>query len=351
MKKDLSKIICYVAVTVMLILFIIYLTCYAYESYENSLIPTVTFPFKNLFDDRGNKLNIILLAAPFRTVEDEQKYETYKKQGLRFCGISSYLDYPNKINNPYEDQFHVQRGHDYTKMADAWLNCFRIPSYIEKISHLPHMLLTEADLKDTSEKMVVSEKKEYDFLYCCLSDNDQCTPGWQSYNRNWELAKKCLEIMCNEFHLRGVLVGRKNCEFSNRCDGIVKVLPFLPYHEFQAELKKCRFLFVPNVSDASPRVISEAILYDMPVLVNEHILGGWHNIIPGVTGEFFTNENDISNSIRRMLTNMKNNSYTPSEWYRKNRGKNISGVQLAEFLIKHFPDINHKKMKYATITI
>jgi hypothetical protein len=326
-----------------------YVLYHAFETYQNS-VPTVSFPFKNLFDDRGNKLNIILLAAPFRTSDDEKNYETYKRQGLSFCGISSYLDYPNKIINPYEDRFHIERGHDYTKMADAWLNCFRIPSYLDKINHLPNILMSEADLKDTTPQDV-NTPKEYDFLYCCLSDNDQCTPGWQSYNRNWDLAKKCLEIMCNEFHLRGLLVGRKNCEFSNRCDGIVKVLPFLPYHEFQAELKKCKFLFVPNVSDASPRVISEAILYDIPVLVNQNILGGWHNVIPSVTGEFFNDETDISNSTRRLLMNINNQTYRPGEWYRKNRGKTISGAILAEFLIKHFPNLNNKKMKYATITI
>ena len=36
----------------------------------------------------------------------------------------------------------------------------------------------------------------------CLKDNDKCEDGWQSHNRNWELAQYCLDIMCNKFHLQ-----------------------------------------------------------------------------------------------------------------------------------------------------
>ena len=85
----------------------------------------------------------------------------------------------------------------------------------------------------------------------------------------------------------------------------------------------------------------------MPVLVNQDILGGWHNVIPGVTGEFFKDENDISQQLNKILSN----PYTPREWYQRNRGKTISGKVLAQFLIEHFPDLNNKNMEYATITI
>jgi hypothetical protein len=320
-----------------------------YITIKSEDVPKVEFPFKNLFDDNGKKLNIILIAAPFREAKHEELYEEYKKKGLLFCGISSYLDFPNKIHNPYEDKYHEERSHNYVDMVDAWLTCFRIPAYNNTIKKIPNMLLTEADLKDIKNTPVPTDPKEYDFLYCCLSDNDQCTPGWQSYNRNWDLAKKCLEVMCSR-GLRGILVGRQNCEFTTKCNGIVKVFDFLPYHEFQTQMKKCRFLFIPNISDASPRVITEAICYNMPVLVNENILGGWHNIIPSVTGEFFSSEKDISTALDKLYS--PNASYTPRKWFEENRGKEISGAKLAEFLIKVYnKDINNKNMKYATITI
>lgn len=340
-------------VSLLSMLIIIFYLCKYFEWYSNSsisTIPTVSFPFKNMFDDKGNKLNIILIAAPFRSKKDDESYESYKKQGLSFAGISSYLDFPNPINNPYEDTYHVLQKHNYPSMVTTWLNCFRKNGYTQPFSHLPHILLTEADLKDVSTvKIDTTIPKEYDFLYCCLPDNDQCTPGWQSYNRNWDLAKKCLEVMCSQFNLKGILVGRKGCEFTNQCDGIVKVVPFLPYNDFQKEIQKCRFLFVPNISDASPRVITETICYNIPVLVNQNILGGWHNVIPSVTGEFFTDENDIASSISKLMKNYS--QYQPRKWYTENRGHTISGKKLANFLIQHYPTLNNKDMKYATITL
>ena len=319
------------------------------EGYEE--VPIVKFPFKNLFDENKKPLNIILISAPFREAQHEELYEQYKKQGLSFCGISSYLEFPGHIDNPYEDRFHEERNHDYTKMVSTWLHCFReekIPQNLRD-SKMPLLLMTEADLKFVDNEPLPPMEKEYDFIYCCLEDNEKCDPGWQSYIRNWDLAKKCLEVMCSRFHLKGILVGRKNCEFTDKCNGIVKVTPFLDYHEFQAEMKKCRFLFVPNISDASPRVITEAICYNMPVLVNYNIVGGWHNVISGVTGEFFTNEKDIIPQLEKITTNY--NFYQPRSWFQSNRGSKHSAKILANFLKQNYPNINNKKVQYATVTI
>ncbi len=217
-------------------------------------------------------------------------------------------------------------------------------------SGLPLLQLAEADLKDTKVYKPSGEiKKKYDFIYVCLSDNKKCEDGWQSFNRNWALAKKCLEVMCSKFGLRGILVGRENCDFTDKCNGIVEVIPFLKFDEFSKKMQECKYLFVPNIADASPRVITEALTYNMPVLVNYDILGGWNNVIPGITGEFFTSEKDIEYSLKKLIENYE--SYKPRDWFMKNRGKEVSGKILADFLIKNYPNINNNKMKYATITI
>lgn len=351
----MNSYIVYIACLVCILILFYVCGC---ENYTNIMIdddniPTVDFPFKNLYDDKGRKLNIILISAPFREKKHEELYDEYKNKGLSFCGISSYLEFPNRIENPYEDRYHEKRGHRYPDMVSAWLHCFRKKEYIEPIRHLPHLLLTEADLKDVlSIKEDKTIKKEYDFLYCCLADDEkECKPGWQSYNRNWELAKKCLIVMCKKFKLRGLMVGRQNCEYTSECLGIVKTLPLLEYFEFQKELKKSRFLFVPNVSDASPRVVTEAICYNIPVLVNKNIFGGWHNVIPSITGENFNDENDIEEVLDRMLNINGLSSYQPKKWFTENRGRHNSGKLLADFLIQNYPTINNKEMKYAYISI
>ena len=324
----------------------------AEQKQDNSINPIVSSPFKNLFDDQGAPLNVILIAAPFRTEEDEQAYELYKRQGLSFCGISSYINFPGHIENPHEDRFHEERGHDYPAMVSAWLHCFRDPPPNLQQSGLPLMLLAESDLKDADAyKPDPSIKKEYDFMYVCLQDNDKCEPGWQSFNRNWDLAKECLEIMCGEFGLSGVLVGRTNCDFTQKCNGIVKVIPFLEFDAFQKEMQKCRFLFVPNIADASPRVITEAMCYNMPVLVNRNILGGWHYVQPGVSGEFFTSKNDVRPALRKLTANTTMNAYAPRRHFMRHHGKHRAGRRLAAFLKQHYPALNNNRMKYATITI
>jgi len=348
----------FILVIVLLIIYFLYVKP-SYEGFEveeiidlqdPEQVPTVAFPFKNLFDDQGKKLNIILISAPFREKAHEDLYDEYKKKGYDFCGISSYLEFPGKINNPYEDKYHEERKHDYTKMVTAWLHIFRNPPEILENSGLPKMLLAEADLKDFNiYKPDPTIKKEYDFIYVCLNDNEKCEPGWNWYIRNWDMAKKCLEVMCQKYKLTGIIVGRENCEYTDHCSGIVKVLPFLPFNEFQIEMQKCRFLFVPNISDASPRVITEAICYNMPVLVNENIVGGWNNVVPGVTGEFFTDEMNIQPAIEKILNRYSN--YYPRKWFSENRGKEKCGAELAKFLIDNYPNINNKNMKYATVTI
>jgi len=318
------------------------------EFFTQKVVPDVPFPFKNIYDDKGKKMNIIAISAPFRSKEHEDLYQTYKNDGFSFIGISSYLDFPNYIENPHEDRYHEKQNHNYPNMVDAWLNCFRKKGYTHSFKHLPSILMTEADLKDVSDcKPSSLSEKEYDFIYCCLKDSDTCQDGWQSYNRNWELAKKCLEVFC-ERGLKGVLVGREECEFTKKCDGLVKIVPFLPYHEFQDLIKKSRFLFVPNISDASPRVITESMCHNLPVLVNENILGGWHNVIPGVTGEFFNDETDVGQAVDKIMKGIER--YQPLEWYKTNRGRDHSGVELIEFLKKVYPDKKElKKVKHAYI--
>ena len=132
-------------------------------------VPTVAFPFKNLFDDKGNKLNVILLSAPFRGKDNEELYASYKRGGMNFCGISSYINFPDKIHNPFEDTFHERQKHDYVSMASTWLYCSRTPT--ENIKRVPHTLLTEADLKNVNHYTPVTAEKEYDYMIVCLEDN------------------------------------------------------------------------------------------------------------------------------------------------------------------------------------
>lgn len=342
MKEYIISTIFCIIIFILITLLIFFKCIERYEKYEEE----IKFPFKFVYGDNGKKLNIIAITAPFRSKEDEERYEKFSKLGYSFLGVSSYINFPdNHIDNPYDDRYSENNNIDYFKLVKAWLHCFREPSQKMKESGLPLALITEADLRNVEQyKPDKSIKKEYDWLYVCLDDNDRCEAGWQSYNRNWELAKKCMSIFCQR-GMKGAIIGRKNCSYTELCRDSVKVIPQLDFYSFLKELQKSRMLFVPNIYDASPRIITEAMCLDIPVIVNKNILGGWHNIKDGVNGEFFNDETDIERVLDKIVQNY--NNYTPREWFVANRGYMNTGKELANFLIKNFPELRDKKIKFA----
>lgn len=59
-------------------------------------------------------------------------------------------------------------------------------------------------------------------------------------------------------------------------------------------------MFIPSVSDASPRVITQALTLDLGVIVNKHIVGGWQ-YVNDQTGAFFSDENDVVEAVKSVL--------------------------------------------------
>ena len=55
----------------------------------------------------------------------------------------------------------------------------------------------------------------------------------------------------------------------------VELTKKLDYYELQKKFDECRFIFIPNINDASPRVITESLCHNIPCLVNQNIIGGW----------------------------------------------------------------------------
>jgi hypothetical protein len=113
----------------------------------------------------------------------------------------------------------------------------------------------------------------------------------------------------------------------------MEMTDFQDYSKFILNYSKCKFLFVPNITDASPRVVTEAMCYNLPVFMNVDILGGWKYVVPGVTGEFFANNvQDFSQSLHNFLEGLNNKIYHPRDFFISNYGKQNSGKQLLEFV-------------------
>jgi hypothetical protein len=92
-------------------------------------------------------------------------------------------------------------------------------------------------------------------------------------------------------------------------------------------------LFIPNIADASPRVVVEAITKDIPVIMNKNIICG-SKYITKETGAFFTDETDIRHALDEILSNK--DKMHPRDWWMKSPyGVKPSAKKLRTFLHDH----------------
>ena len=178
----------------------------------------------------------------------------------------------NKPSNPFENFDQNYKDFKYKEICEGWIHGFRDPeNYFPP--EIPLMFASESDWTDCNvSKPIPNEPKIYDFIYICLKADEKKSlcDDWATYNKNWKLAKKCLDVFCNEYKLKGLLIGRKGCELPNGCKHMDST-DMLKYHELQKMYSKCKFIFIPNEKDASPRVLTEAC----QTCKNKNILGGW----------------------------------------------------------------------------
>ena len=337
-------------VTIILILLIIYFGInHGKKAYENfTTLPTLESPaFVHLYDDKGNKLNISLISKPFGLDSDYKLY-LHNIDKYIYLGITSYMEFPYLPSNPLDNYVLEKKATEqtknnaynldmYFKLCEGWIHCFKNPIEYLPVDK-PMVLISESDFVNYNQlKPNTSIKKEFDFLYSCPKVNETSScDDWVSHNKNWDLALKCLPILCLKFKLRGLLVGRKGCKLPDGCDKYIETTGWVDYNENIKLYNKCHFIFVPNELDASPRVLTEALSCDLPCLVNSNILGGWKYVDSQKTGEFFTNEKDIEASLNIFLPNL--NNYTPRQYIIDNYGPIHSGKKLKKFIFDNFKD-------------
>jgi hypothetical protein len=307
-------------------------------------------PFVNFYTDKGELLNIAGITKPYSGDNHLKLFEEHSKDFI-FVGVCSYLEFPNMVSNPYDNFRNTFEKYKYKEVCRAWLHCFRDPdTYFQP--HIPRLLISESDFTDcNNNKPIPGLKKEFDFLYICLKQNpkkDTCD-DWATYNKNWTLGKKCLEVLCGKLKLKGLLIGRKNCPLSNKCNGLMTTTDMLSNKELREMYCKSKFIFLPNEKDASPRVLTEAFCHNIPAVVNTKILGGW-KYINDRNGVFFNDEKDLESSVLTLMNNL--NNYTPRDYFINNYGTINSGKRLKDFLYKNFGNeinINENEVEYVTI--
>ncbi len=305
------------------------------ESPESILtVEDVKFPFKNIRTGENKNTNLIGIVAPFRNEEHYQAYYKFKERGYKFLGICSYLQFPGKVLNIY-DPAHKEDMSWYIDKCIGWLYCFRNPCDMMPCKSIPMIQMSQSDFTNPDKIKPKNLPIKWDFIYICLKDNDTCEEGWNSINRNWALAKRCFQIMCLEYRLKGLVIGRSGCSLSSRLKPYLEFKDQLKYWEFIDCLNQSKFTFLPNTMDASPRILTESLCLDKPVLVNKNIVGGW-KYVTKYTGEFFSDEKDLRKSLDFLLNNY--HQYSPRKYFSEHYGPKIYGPRLEKFIRRLYPN-------------
>lgn len=316
-------------------------------------VPNMKRPFLNMWGVRkdGSEflVNIVFITHPFTRDECIVQYNDAKTKGCHFLGLSSYSEFPGPVSNPH-DVLHDPKNkawtdYDYFELTRGWLSCFQEENNKKWIKQgFPQVNIAESDFANYEQhKPDPTVKKEYDFIYICLKDGDKkpedkdCPQSWQARIRDWSTVKKLLDIMCKQYKLKGLLIGRVGCEIPPQCHQLMELTDFMEYHTFIKQFNRCKFILTASFQDASPRTATEAMCFNLPVLMNKNILGGWQ-YMNDKTGSFYDPDNldEFPKKLEKFLKKLNNNEYTPREWFIENYGKYNTGKRLLEFVQEVF---------------
>jgi|MudIll2142460700_1097286.scaffolds.fasta_scaffold13386_2 hypothetical protein len=215
----------------------------------------------------------------------------------------------------------------------GWCHHYRNPERFGIPLSKPTILLTFSDFIDTDLFVPSNKPPEYDFSYVV---NPMHTPFQRKdpTRKNWKKAiEEYLPFMCLKLTLKGLLIGKTaedipaNLRSYIQCTGAVDLM------SMPALLSSAKFSFVPSIIDASPRVITESLSVNRPVLVHADILGGWQYVTEE-TGAFFSSCSDLPDAIDTVLR-MKCNGRT--HFLGRGGGKVQAGKRLYDFVRSSYP--------------
>ena len=283
------------------------------------------WPFNLVLDSQSKETGWVLLNGPIVRPKQHEQFAALRRASYRFCGMSSYLTFPQR-----------QTGDalDYETVCEAWCHCFREPERFLTTS-IPRSLISISDFTDYQQIAPrnfrrTQSSNSFDLIYVGGMQN------WQHERKNWRLAAHTIPRICAELRLKALVIGNADHEFREAPQ--VTYAATLPWSEFMAQLSAARLLFVPNLLDASPKVLGEALCLNVPIVVNRKILGGW-KYVNSFTGAFFDDGADALSAVRRCL----DSRLQPREWFRANYGPYLSGSRLLRLLGSVDPGISERR--------
>ena len=116
---------------------------------------------------------------------------------------------------------------------------------------------------------------------------------WHSDTKNYTLAIASFEKLLEQTNYTIKIIGRKPPE---HLIGKISYIEFMPFKDFLTLLASCDILYNPSVSDASPRILPQALTVDTAIIVNKYIAGG-SKYVNDQTGVLIADENDFVEAV------------------------------------------------------
>lgn len=195
------------------------------------------------------------------------------------------------------------------------------------LQDVPHVQMVDGDFFAVG-RYAPQPARTYDFLIIT----------WAGYIREkrWDLVLRLVQELCPHHTMCAVVYkGMPTaCErailtpFMDR-GALTLIEHFIPKDEFARTISAARVMIVPSEWDNKPRIMDQALLCDVPIVVNERLYAG-HYLVTDATGILAPPE-QLGAAAVRALRGVERYRGLRS-WYLANHGAYIAMVRLAAFV-------------------
>jgi hypothetical protein len=297
-------------------------------------LPQLPWALGIVVDETGEDTGFAVLRGSINGDNDREIFETIAATH-RMIGVMQWWGFPvphysyggtnysitprKAADNPW--------GRPEIERCEAWTYCARQPERFLPADR-PHFLISNSDFVDTARVWEVAHgrskrataTKRWDVI-CSFSGH-----WYDEIQKNWSLGRACIEMLAEDLNLSVLLLSRSGIPDVPRHRN-VEVRPRLPWEDCIRCIARSRLALFPNHLDPSPRVITESLALDVPVVVNADILGGW-KYVHEETGSFFNDSYDVASEVERCLAS----SHQPRSWLRRHYGRDRAARRLAGHL-------------------
>ncbi len=253
-----------------------------------------------------------------RTPTDEayRRIESFTRRGGKLIYLPMYPEIPKPKEVPM-----------YTIIGYASLN----PSkYLVKSNNIN---LSTTDFYPIGRFYPMKEvKKKYDFLIVTWA---------KSYvGKRWDLVIQIIKKLCPHYHLclltyKGTPLksDQKIINTFEKSGNLTYINHNVSKEEFPILLNSAKVLIVPNEWDNHPRIMDQALLCNVFLVVNKNIYGG-QKLVTNLTG-VLSQPNKISLNAIKVLKRA-NGTLETREWYLNHYGPYNATIKLTKFVNKVF---------------